>query len=161
MFESREANARANRSVHAARCLSGSTRSSSSAGFTLVELMLVVAIVGVLASVAIPRAKHILLRAHRAEAYLALDGMYTAQTAYIAEVGQYSSTFESLGFELEGGVAISPTQIDGNYYRFQLQTFDINGNPDANFSVVATADLVPGDDVFDVLMIENNIIIKD
>ena len=161
MFESREANARANKSVHAPTCLPGSPRSSCSAGFTLIELMFVIAIIGVLASVAIPRAKHILLRSHRAEAYLALDGMHTAQTAYIAEVGQYGDTFERLGFELEGGVAISPTQIDGNYYRFQLQTFDINGNPDANFSVVATADLVPGDDVFDVLMIENNIIVKD
>ena len=86
---------------------------------------------------------------------------HTAQTAYVAEVGQYGDTFERIGFELEGGVAISPTQIDGNYYSFQLQTFDINGNPDANFSVVATADLVPGDNVFDVLMIENNIIVKD
>ncbi len=161
MFESREANARAGKSPQAARCLPSSPRRRSSAGFTLVELVLVVAIIGVLSSVAIPRAKHILLRAKRAEAYLALGGMHTAQTAYIAEVGQYGDTFARIGFELEGGVVISPTQIDGNSYRFQLQTFDINGNPDANFSVVATADLVPGDDVFDVLMIENNIIVKD
>ena len=138
MFKSREANA------HSARRLPGSPRRSSSAGFTLVELVLVIAIIGVLASVAIPRAKHIMLRTHRAEAYLALDGLHTAQTAYVAEVGQYGDTFERIGFELEGGVAISPTQIDGNYYSFQLQTFDINGNPDANFSVVATADLRSG-----------------
>ena len=163
MFESREASARPLRDARVEERRSRSPRGAlrSSAGFTLVELALTLAIIGVLSSVAIPHATNFLLRAKRSEAYMVLAGMHTAQTAYLAEVGQYGNTFESIGIELEGGVEISPTQIDGNEYSFELRTFLFNGIPNGNFSVTATADLVPGDDVFDILMIENNIIVKE
>lgn len=160
MSESREASARP---LHGprAQCRPDRHTIRTSAGFTLIELMLVVAIVGVLASIAIPRATNMLLRAKRSEAYMVLEGAHTAQTAYLAEVGSYGSTFDSIGFELEGGIQVSPTQIDSNDYSYELLALPWNGSPNANFSVTATADLVPGDDVLDILMIENHIIVKD
>ncbi|MEE8314729.1 MAG: prepilin-type N-terminal cleavage/methylation domain-containing protein [Myxococcota bacterium] len=163
MFESREASAPGARSARPEERRPSSIRRSlsSRAGLTLIELLIALAIMGVLASIATPRMTNFLLRAKRSEAYMALSGVHTAQTAYLAEVGQYGNTFAAIGFELEGGVTISPTQIDGNEYRFELQTFDFNGIPDGNFSVTATADLVPGDAVLDILMIENNIIVKE
>ena len=52
--------------------------------FTLVELMIVVAIIGILASVAVPNYSVFVLRAKKSEAYVCLDGIRTAEYAYEA-----------------------------------------------------------------------------
>jgi prepilin-type N-terminal cleavage/methylation domain-containing protein len=52
--------------------------------FTLVELMIVVAIIGILASVAVPNYQVFVLRAKKSEAYVCLDGVRTAEYAYEA-----------------------------------------------------------------------------
>jgi prepilin-type N-terminal cleavage/methylation domain-containing protein len=58
-------------------------------GFTLVELMIVVAIIGILASVAIPSFLNYQLTAKRAEGYSNLNALSKAQKAYYAEFNTY------------------------------------------------------------------------
>ncbi len=63
----------------------------SSRGFTLIELMITVAIVGILASIASTEFQHMLLRSKRAETGIMLDGIRTAEHAYLHEWEQYTS----------------------------------------------------------------------
>ncbi len=64
-------------------------RSNSEAGFTLVELMIVVGIVGLLSAIAIPNFISYQARSRRSEAYVNLAAVARIQSAYHAEQGEY------------------------------------------------------------------------
>ena len=59
-------------------------------GFTLIELMIVVAIIAFLAMVSVPTFTRFLAKAKRAEAYMNLSSIYAAEKSYWAEQGKYS-----------------------------------------------------------------------
>ncbi len=54
-------------------------------GFTLIELMIVVAIIGILAAIAIPNFLRFQAKSKQSEAKTNLGGIFTAETAYFAE----------------------------------------------------------------------------
>ena len=58
-------------------------------GFSLVELMVAVGIVGVMSSVAVPKYQKYKVNATRAEAQSSLSSMYTLQQLYYTENDQY------------------------------------------------------------------------
>ena len=64
----------------------------STAGFTLIELMITVAIVGILASVALPLYLKYSLKARTAEAKTNLGGIRTSQVAFKASYDTYCNT---------------------------------------------------------------------
>lgn len=59
------------------------------AGFSLIELMIVVAIIGILASIAIPNYRHFQMKSKSSEGKVNLAGLRTAEISYFSEFGSY------------------------------------------------------------------------
>jgi len=65
-------------------------RTKNEKGFTLIELMIVVAIIGILAAVAIPNFLKYQAKSMQSEARVLLSGIYTSEIAFFAENNRYS-----------------------------------------------------------------------
>jgi type IV pilus assembly protein PilA len=66
-------------------------------GFTLVELMVVVAIIGILVSVAIPQYQKYQARARQTEAKITLGSIYTAETSFAVENNSFTGCVVEIG----------------------------------------------------------------
>ncbi|HEZ3531739.1 TPA: pilin [Neisseria meningitidis] len=80
-------------------------------GFTLIELMIVIAIVGILAAVALPAYQDYTARAQVSEAILLAEGQKSAVTEYYLNHGEWPKNNTS------AGVASSATDIKGKYVK--------------------------------------------
>ena len=101
-------------------------------GFTLVELMIVVIIVGILAAVAIPMYQGATERAKASEAVAALGTIRGAMRVYYAEHGTYVNASFTDGAQVTNGniLDVSDTDLLGRYFSTECYTF--NGIPTAN-----------------------------
>ncbi len=71
------------------------------AGFTLIELMVVVAVLSLVAAIAVPNYLRYMAKARQAEAKTNLGGIFVSQSAYFIEYSVYG-TFTDVGFEVAG-----------------------------------------------------------
>lgn len=77
---------------------------NTQSGFSLVELMVVVAIIGILATLSVGAIQKQIAKARQAEVKTNLSSLYTAQKTFHAEFNTYYSNWVALKFELEGDV---------------------------------------------------------
>jgi prepilin-type N-terminal cleavage/methylation domain-containing protein len=72
---------------------------TGSSGFTLIELMIVVAIAGILAAIALPNYQNFLARSRRTEAKLALSSVFVAESTARAEQNSYTTCLSTAGYD--------------------------------------------------------------
>ena len=75
------------------------TKMKKADGFTLVELMVVVAIIGLLSAVAVPNFKKYQAKAKVSEAKLQLSAAYTAEQSFFSDYNMYAHCLPYMGFD--------------------------------------------------------------
>lgn len=96
-------------------------------GFSLSELLIVLAIIGILIMIAVPLYQNVTTRAKTTEAKTQLNFLHTLQRTYHLEKDVYADDFETIGFEqekliTEGGKARYIIEIEEAEPRSYLAT---------------------------------------
>ena len=94
-------------------------------GFTLIELMIVIAIIGILAAIAIPQFSAYRTRSYNSAAQADLRNAATAQEAYFADNQEYCGTVSTLTGSTYG------------FYGSQNVTLSISGAGSSGYTMTA------------------------
>lgn len=104
-------------------------------GFTLVEMMIAIAIIGVLASITVPNFKKYQAKSKTVEAKMQLASIYTAQASFYQLFDMYSNCLDYMGFNPEN-------EKSGRY--FALGFPNVQANIDTNFYNSAVGERLVG-----------------
>ncbi len=115
-------------------------------GFTLIELMIVVAIIGILAAIAIPNFIRFQARSKQSEAKSNLKALFSAQKSYFQEHDRYHNEIRKIGFAPERGNRYAYYNGSGNTQCEDRGTLPATTAPDdecitmdsANFPEIAS-----------------------
>src|SRR5690606_16242997 len=84
--------------------LNRASKAGKMRGFTMIELMIVVVIVGILAAIAYPSYRSYVLRANRAEARALLLDIAAREERFFSNNNTYTADLTQLGFPAAGAV---------------------------------------------------------
>lgn len=120
----------------------------SNKGFTLIELMIVVAIIGILAAIAIPNFLRFQLKSKSSEGKVNIAAIRTAEESYLAEFGEYVAATvnpaadvpgsQKATFDTGGGFDDLGWSPEGNVF-FQYAVNAPSG--ESHYTISAAADI--------------------
>lgn len=123
-------------------------------GFTLVELLIVVAIIGILAAIAIPNFQRFQAKSRQAEARINLGSIFSGQMAFFSlnsrfgtfsEIGFYSSEERARIYTYTDGVDVQPGKAGAQAYPGAIvAVFDSTGFTATAAGTIANNGLVDG-----------------
>lgn len=118
------------------------TRKNRRAGFTLMELLIVIAIILVIAGVAIPKFNQVQMQAKEVAAIQNIGALHKAQAMYMSQHGRYAASLGELGPPASGQAgqaaadlipkSLSEGKFQGYVFRVQAteEGYAINADPE-------------------------------
>jgi type IV pilus assembly protein PilA len=106
-------------------------RARKADGFTLIELMIVVAIIAILAAIAIPAYQDYAIRAQITEGMSLATGAKTAVWDYVSNTGRFPSNNQSAGLAKSTSIAgnyVSSVDVTGGLVKVTFQTSKANSH---------------------------------
>ena len=88
-------------------------------GFTLIELMVVIVIMGILAAVAVPKLFGMIAKSKASEVGPAAGTYVKLQDAYVAETGAYIGNWEKIGYQAPGATGTTATEGSTSNFKYE------------------------------------------
>jgi type IV pilus assembly protein PilA len=101
-------------------------------GFSLIELLIVIAIILIIITIAMPKLTHARMFAQETAAIQAIKTLHTAQVQYYSQYGKYAASLAELGPPASGAPSAASADIIGNDLangEKQGYKFTMAGNP--------------------------------
>ncbi len=122
-------------------------------GFSLTELLVVIVIIGILASLALPKFLNVITKAKSTEAKLMLKQVYQLQDTYYMENDVYAADLSAMGFSQDA------LKTDGGSARYRIELEEVSA---MGFLAKATAVVdFDKDGVFNVWSINQDGTLKE
>jgi type IV pilus assembly protein PilE len=108
-------------------------------GFTLIELMIVVAVIGILAAITYPSYQDYVKKARRAEAQTVMLNTVNREEQFLLDQRQYSTSFTALGVAHDSYTCVA-ANCSNNWYTITITVTNANTPP----TYTITADAIGG-----------------
>ncbi|HLX79844.1 MAG TPA: type IV pilin protein [Burkholderiales bacterium] len=98
-------------------------------GFTLIEVMITVVIVGILAAIALPSYNQYLTKSRRSEAQQLMTQISSQQAQYLFDARSYTATLGPSGLNMARSNWTCTTNCVGQYYTVSISTLTNTATP--------------------------------